>query len=177
MTGYLFMLLVPATLLTGSFVGRWKQRLAWRADLGFRVPSRSEALASLALFLALSVATELLYRHWGLNDTGQPWRLKYDVAALGIRVAFIGLVYPVAEEIFFRGFFFGLLRRRFGDLVGIAGSSMLFAALHLQYDLRGMFLVLVDAVFFGLVRSRTNSTILTIVLHVLGNSFAVWQRL
>lgn len=176
MNGYLLMALVPAALLAGSFVGARRQRLDWREDLGLRLPTIPQALVALVLFLALATVSELLYRYWQLAPAGVPWHVRYGLPGLLTRLVFVALIYPVAEEIFFRGFIVGALRRRFGALVAIAGSSVLFAALHLQYDARGMALVLIDAIFFALVRTRTNSTVLTIALHVLGNGYAAWQR-
>ena len=176
MNAFVLMALVPVALLAGSAIGARRQRLDPRTDLGLQLPTARQAAVALLLFLLLSTASELLYRHWALQPTGEPWHLRYSPPALAVRLAFVALVFPVAEEIFFRGFLFGALGRRWGDLVAIAGSSVLFAALHLQYDLRGMALVFADAIFFALVRARTRSTLLTIALHMLGNGYAAWQR-
>jgi len=40
-----------------------------------------------------------------------------------------------------------------------------------------MTLILADGLFFGLARHRTGSVVVPIVLHGVGNSYAVYQRL
>lgn len=177
MSAWLLLIVPPIALTVGSLVGAWRAGLSRREDLGLKLPSLRAAAVAAGLFLLLAIGSELLYRHWQLDAGTGGWSARYGPAALAVRVAFAALLYPIAEELFFRGFLFGAIRRKRGELVAILGSSALFAAMHLQYDWRGMLLVLIDALFFGAVRSRTGSVLLTMALHVAGNSFAVWQRL
>ncbi len=171
------LLAVPVALTVGGMVGARKSRLDAREDLGLRLPTARAAAVALATFLALSVITEVLYRRWGLDGDHGSWPDRYGTAELFGRVLLVALIYPIAEEFFFRGFVFGLLRRKAGETAAIGGSALFFTLLHLQYDWRGLSLVLADALFFGAVRSRSRSTILTMALHIGGNAFAVWQRL
>lgn len=178
MNGTVLMVLTPVALLLGSAVGTRVAGLDARRDLGLRWPRTiGSAAVALVAFLAVAAASEMLYRHWGLESSAGEWRGRYSAGALLVRIAFVALIYPVAEEVFFRGFVFGRLRQKAGEVAALLGSSVFFALLHFQYDWRGMVLVLIDGLFYGLVRSRTNSTLLTIALHILGNGFAVWQRL
>lgn len=160
----------------GAVIARLR-RLSWRDDLGFRPPSAKSALLWLGAFLVLGVAAEFASRAMGVDDPGGEWRGKYDAVQLAIRIAAIGLVYPVAEEFFFRGALLGMIRRRFGDLAGILGSAAVFALAHVQYDWRSMALIFVDALFFAVCRLRGGSLYLVMFLHILGNSYAIWQRL
>ena len=111
------------------------------------------------------------------DDPGGVWRGKYDTANLLIRIAAIGLIYPVAEEYFFRGAILGMISKKFNDAAGIIVSALLFGLVHIQYDWRGMALIVVDALFFAICRTRTGSLYLTMLLHILGNSYAIWERL
>jgi hypothetical protein len=104
------------------------------------------------------------------------WRGKYDALNLAIRILAVGLIYPVAEEFFFRGALLGLVRRRFGDIVGIAVPAILFALVHIQYDWRGMAFILLDGLIFGIARVRTGCLYVAMLLHVIGNGYAVWER-
>ena len=47
--------------------------------------------------------------------------------------------------------------------------SVLWAALHIQYDWAGMLQIFVIGLFLGFVRWRSGSTLLTFVLHALFN--------
>lgn len=162
--------------LLGLAIARFR-RLSWRDDVGFKRPKVREALMWGVGFLAIAVAGELVANAADLDDPGGSWRGKYDAVNLAIRIAAIGLIYPVAEEFFFRGAMLGAITQRFGAVAGVLVSSAAFAAIHLQYDWRGMTFILADALFFAICRVRTGSLYLVMLLHSLGNSYAVWERL
>jgi len=48
-----------------------------------------------------------------------------------LAVALVGVLVPLIEEVFFRGFLFGALARKWGGLVAFLGTSAIFAAAHL----------------------------------------------
>ena len=80
---------------------------------------------------------------------------------------------PVTEEVFFRGFFFvGIQRSRLGGIGAIVITTLVFAAMHVQYDLQGLLMVSAASVFFGAARHKTNSLPLCIALHSLMNVIA-----
>ncbi len=88
------------------------------------------------------------------------------------------LIYPLIEELAFRGAVQGwLLRQRFGSVsvAGITGAnilaSCLFAAAHLFYHPPlWAALVFVPSLVFGWFRDRYQSVVPAIVLHILYNS-------
>jgi hypothetical protein len=153
------------------------RRLSWREDVGFRLPEPRRAALWALGFLALAVAAELVSSAAGLDDAGGSWKGKYDPANLTVRIAAIGLLYPLAEEFFFRGALLGFLAKRFGAAAGVIVSSAAFAAIHVQYDWRGMLFVLADALFFSICRLRTGSLYLVMAFHICGNGYAVWERI
>jgi membrane protease YdiL (CAAX protease family) len=80
---------------------------------------------------------------------------------------------PLGEETFFRGFFFrGIQATRAGTAGAVILSSLVWAVLHLQYDLYGLVWVFLTGILFGTARWRTNSISLTIGLHALVNLVA-----
>lgn len=80
------------------------------------------------------------------------------------------LVAPAGEEITFRGFLFhGFVHSDRSAWPAIIVISLLWAALHLQYDWTGMLEIFVAGLFLGWVRWRSGSTLLTFVLHALFN--------
>jgi uncharacterized protein len=80
------------------------------------------------------------------------------------------LVAPAGEEIMFRGFLFrGWARSERTTWPAIIVISMLWAALHIQYDWTGILQIFVIGLFLGWVRWRSSSTLLTFFLHALFN--------
>lgn len=91
---------------------------------------------------------------------------------------FLGVVVaiPYCEEVLFRGFVFrGFLAESGKHINAIAISAGLWAAVHLQYDWRGLVQLFALGLFFGYARWRTNSTVLTYWLHALYNGIGLLQ--
>jgi len=84
---------------------------------------------------------------------------------------FGGLVGPVTEEVFFRGFFYPALRQRVGRMAAIGINAFCFAALHgnlIQLaPLLGLGLIL------ALLRERTGSVVASTVLHCVHNTLVL----
>ncbi len=167
----------PLILLMMSLILTRVRKLSVGDDLGLKGFKVMDLVVWGMAFIVLSVASEFLSRALGMGDPAGSWAHKYNAMALTTRIVAVALIYPLAEELFFRGAFFAAVSARFGERSAIVGSSVLFALVHIQYDWRGMALVLVDAIFFGMCRSRTGSVCLTMIFHIAGNSFAVFQRL
>ena len=177
MSPYFLMALTPVALIAFSALGAKRMKLRAGPDLGLKAPAPGPALAWLAAFAVLCVATEYLSDLLGIPSEAGAWRDKYDGAQLLVRIAFVGFFYPVAEEVFFRGFVFGRVQLTRGPYAAIAVSALFFAIVHLQYDWRSMLLIAIDGCFYGLCRWRTGSVFVTMLLHIAGNSYAIWQRL
>jgi membrane protease YdiL (CAAX protease family) len=77
---------------------------------------------------------------------------------------------PIGEELLFRGFMFrGFVHAPRDAIPGIVLISLIWSLLHVQYDWLFIAEVFVLGLLFGLVRWRTGSTTLTILLHMLFN--------
>ena len=166
----------PVLLLSFGLLLTRLRRLSPVEDLGFRLPAPQAALLWLFGFLLLALAQEWISRAAGMESSAGSWKGKYDAFDLAIRIVAVALVYPVAEEFFFRGALLGTFRQRFGTAGAVIGSSAIFALVHVQYDWRGMTFIAADALFFALCRVRAGSLYLVMLMHVLGNSYAVWER-
>jgi len=80
------------------------------------------------------------------------------------------IVAPAGEEILFRGFLFrGWARSNRTARPAIVVISILWAALHVQYDWTGILQIFVIGLFVGWIRWRSGSTLLTFLLHALFN--------
>lgn len=77
---------------------------------------------------------------------------------------------PAGEEVIFRGFLFrGWARSDRTTWPAIVVISLLWAALHVQYDWTGILQIFVIGLFLGWIRWRSGSILLTFVLHALFN--------
>lgn len=86
------------------------------------------------------------------------------------------VVTPVGEETLFRGFLFrGWLRSPRDAWPAIAGTALLFALVHVQYDAFAIAQVFVAGVLLGWMRWASGSTILTMLLHGLINIEAMLE--
>ncbi|MFO7917472.1 MAG: type II CAAX endopeptidase family protein [Anaerolineae bacterium] len=125
----------------------------------------------LVLILLINFLWELLRRRLG-------WAAQPDFLPLfggGIRglmlALFLGsVVAPVAEEIFFRGFFYAGLRGRWGTVWGMIASSLLFALVHLS---PGVFLpIFLMGMVLAFVYTYSGSLWPSIFLHGVINAMA-----
>jgi CAAX protease family protein len=172
---------VAAALYFASLHGR-----ARPADFGFRPPRPGVAIGA---FLLAGVSYYVLTAAYGailnLHDKDKlPSELGVNksTAALVGAAIFVCVIAPIAEEFFFRGFFFGALRRwkivvfgrDIGTWVAALVTGILFGLAHLgsapaQY--------LVPLGFLGfvlcLVRWRTRSLYPCMALHSFNNSLAL----
>ena len=84
---------------------------------------------------------------------------------------------PIQEEVLFRGFMFrGFVHAPRDASPSIVLISLIWSLLHFQYDWIGIAEIFVFGLLLGLVRWRTGSTTLTILLHMVAN-LTIWTRL
>ena len=86
-------------------------------------------------------------------------------------IALAVLVAPLTEEFIFRGFFYGVLKRHFGQLAGMAASAAFFAAVHQNIPAIPALFVL--AVGFTLAYELTGSLWAPVLMHALFNGVSV----
>jgi membrane protease YdiL (CAAX protease family) len=179
-------LLAFATIMAGplwigvlAFAARWR---GWsvRDYLALVPPRRGEVLFGVACLAPLLIAFDLLALAFGRDAVPTFMRDAYvsSQAAGALPLFFIAVVIvgPVAEEIAFRGFLFRGLSTTW---LGVAGTliltSVIWAAMHIQYDwiLTGeIFLI---GLVLGWLRWASGSTLLTMALHVMANFVATVQ--
>ena len=177
MRDVIMIVITPAALVAGAVAGTIRNRLDWRSGVGLRLPSLRDALIYGAVFAVLMAAFELLYSRDGGGGAAD-WRTRYSGAALWMRVVFAAAIYPIAEELFFRGFLLALITRKAGIVIAVLATAAGFTAMHsLGNSWIGVAQIFTDGAFFAIARWRTGSLYLPMAFHVIGNSMAVGQRL
>ena len=134
--------------MLGPAVMARRHGLDWKTQLGWRIRAVDipAGIAS-GVFLQLAVMP-LLYRpiFWISRVTGSGGLSEADVRRpaqefvgaagtpleIGILILMVVVVAPVAEEVCYRGLLQGALSDRLSTSAAVAGSALIFAAMHLQ---------------------------------------------
>ena len=138
-----------------------------------RPPQRYLVIGLTSLVGLIVLGDALLY--FGGYPLVTPFQLQsYQTAAAeGWLAAFwFGaiVVAPAGEEVLFRGFLFrGWARSERATWPAIIAISLLWAALHVQYDWTGIVQIFIIGLFLGWMRAKSGSTLLTFLLHGLFN--------
>jgi uncharacterized protein len=92
------------------------------------------------------------------------WPLTFVLVSLGA---------PIAEEILFRGFLqTAFSRSRAGFWAGVVVATLIWTALHMQYQLPGLLLVALMGIMFSLMLRATGSLRLPLIAHAVNNTIA-----
>jgi membrane protease YdiL (CAAX protease family) len=173
-------LLVLAMLQDGVFVGvailfaafKRKPR-AWH--FGARStpfwPTLGWTVLAFALMLGFEIAVLELVE---VEDTEiEELQQLSAVAAVAVAIVVV-LLAPVAEEIFFRAFFYRALRTRLRVWSASLITGCVFASVHLQYWTEPILLVVIAGFGIGqcLLYERTGSLFAVIATHAAFNTFA-----
>lgn len=164
------------------FLFAWRRSSSATDYLGLTLPTRSELVFGLVAVAALIVTGDLL--SWLLGqDIVTPFQSEiYQTASAAgwLPLLWLAVVVgaPVGEEILFRGFLFrGWLRAPHDTWPVIVVAALIWALMHVQYDLYIIFWVFVSGVLLGWLRWATGSTLLTILLHGVINFEAMLESL
>jgi membrane protease YdiL (CAAX protease family) len=136
-------------------------------------PARDVTIGIAWLVVLIAAADALLYLSGHALVT--PFQLQSYTTAVAAgwlpAMLIAAIVFaPAGEEILFRGFLFrGWARSERSAWPAIVAISVLWAALHVQYDWTGVLQIFVIGLFLGWMRWRSGSTLLTFVLHALFN--------
>jgi CAAX protease family protein len=151
--------------------------------LGLTRPRGRDVLVGIAAVVVLLLLLEGLTYLLGRAHV-TPFQVdSYGAARAAGMLALLWLAFvivaPICEEIVFRGFLF---RGWAASPLGVPGTilltSVIFAIAHTQYDWFGAFQTFCMGTLFGVLRWRSGSTTLTIILHMLINFVStVWTAL
>jgi membrane protease YdiL (CAAX protease family) len=153
-----------------------RERLSARLAIGrSRLAPRTFAVATLGA-IAASSTFDAAFGALGREQAGSVERLARVVAGLSptglAAMLFVaGLVAPIAEELFFRGYVQTRLCRRFGAWPGVVFASVLFGLVHLDWvQSPSAFLI---GLYLGWLAQRTGSIRPSMLAHAA--NIVVWM--
>ena len=177
-SGTLTGLTIAIVLMTGLyFIALRPKNLSWR-EVGVRSFSAKywwKIPIWILITIILSVAVVLLTSLLGNSvDNSKTESLQQNINLFTILIGIIsaGVVSPVYEEIFYRGFIYRWLRVRLGMNWGIVISSLLFTIAHFP-TLNAMPVNFINGVVFAWVYEKTGSAIPGMIIHGVFNTIAV----
>ncbi len=145
--------------------------------LGLRAYSVPVGCTLSILALGASYVIRLIYSlilmAFGVRAQPQQVLSYLDTRGAGFLLTFVAaaVVAPIAEEIFFRGFMYGGLRRRIGVIGAMLISTLLFTALHFSVDL--FIPIFTLGLFLAWLYEYTGSLYPGIFLHAANNALSL----
>ncbi|MBY0546878.1 MAG: CPBP family intramembrane metalloprotease [Candidatus Obscuribacterales bacterium] len=124
--------------------------------------------------IPLVVLTSVIAGQMGSKGSDNPVLAQIVSAAKGPDTIVVLLLFltiavmaPICEEIIFRGFLFGVLRKNAGTFIALMGSALVFAGIHL--DKGGMLMLFAIGFVLALCYERTRSLVPCMIAHGLWN--------
>jgi uncharacterized protein len=150
--------------------------------LALRRPSWTDLAIGVVALIVLVMGWDLLSRAAGREIApgfmGEVLKSARADGALWLLVIAFTIAAPVSEEFFARGFLYrGWSESFLGPVGAILLSSLVWTALHLQYDWFFFGEVFSIGLLLGYLRYRFDSTWLTVIVHGLNNLAAVVQTM
>ena len=143
--------------------------------IAFALPSLRHVLIGVASLVALWAVWFAVFKLFPAYDQSAELIREYR-SILGNPTALVAywlmavVTAPIAEEIIFRGFIMrGWSASRLGLMGAIVLSSAVFAVIHVQYNALTMLMVFTLGLVFAVMRWRSGSTTLPIMLHMAWN--------
>src|SRR6266567_2606429 len=168
---------LPATLAVVWLAIRIK-KASFVDYLALHWPSWKQLLFGAVGLIVIVLAWEVTSRSLGREATPgfmtDLLKSGRDKGAAVLLLLAFSVAAPMSEEVLARGFLFRGWSASFLRVPGaIILSSLVWTAVHLQYDMYFLAEVFSIGLWFGYMRHRANSLWLTIVLHALNNMTAV----
>ena len=151
---------------------RMKKRKIPLSELGSLEIQTKPLFLSIFLLAAFLLLEEFYFYVLGIE---MPESFIEFMLAEPILLGFISVVVvaPIIEEFLFRGFLYSQLRRSFlKDWGSVAVSSLVWTAIHFQYEVGILFFLFLFGLFLGYFRIKYNSLLIPVALHALNNLIA-----
>ena len=164
---------VAANFTFRRYGGSWER-------LGVRMPSRTTFFWALAAFagafvfsVAYSVVVEWFDIGWLKSDCAEqvPKQVRETRGLLALASLTVIAFAPVCEELFFRGFVFPGISKRWGLIAGIVASGLIFSSAHLLY--KSFIPIAGVGMVFAYTYYRSKNIVSTMAAHIAFNSVSI----
>ena len=144
--------------------------------LALKPVSKRTALLLLVFTIGLVVLAESIN---GVSDR-PPTEFMVDIYNTSVWPVLLWLALvifaPASEEVFFRGFLLtGLKQSRLGSTGAVILISLIWALMHIQYEIFEMTTIFSLGIILGVARLKTGSLWGPLLMHSLWNLVSVWQ--
>ncbi len=177
-SGTLTGLTIAIVLLTGLYVIALRpQRLSWKEVGICKISAKYwwRILIWLLITIVSSVIVVILTSFLGNSvENSKTESLQQNINLLTVLIGIIsaGVISPIYEEIFYRGFIYRWLRVRLGMNWGILISSLIFTVAHFP-TVNAMPVNFINGIVFAWVYEKTGSVIPGMIVHGLMNTTAI----
>jgi membrane protease YdiL (CAAX protease family) len=165
--------LIAAAVL---FASMWARGLT-PASFGLRrVPFLPAAGWTVLAFIAFGILSAIYVKIVGQPDQQELTRDLRDEESLSALVGYgvlLAFIAPLAEELFFRGFVFGVLREKIGPVWGALATGLVFGLVHVAgspIETVGVLIIL--GVLLCVLYLQTGSLLPCIALHAINNGIS-----
>jgi membrane protease YdiL (CAAX protease family) len=150
-----------------------RRHLSWRDDVGVRAAPAGATVAWIAIYAAWMLGTNAVM-HWRGPWDFSPWRNAPLLVDVG-RVVTVGILGPIAEELFFRGALYGwLMRVRVNAFATVLVLAAAWSLMHVAYTPAVIALIFIDGLLLGAARHQMKSIVVPMLMHVMWNLYAIW---
>jgi uncharacterized protein len=164
----------PVQIALLAAIARWRAGRGTAAYLGLTGFSLRDFLIGFLALAALMAAIDGSSYLAGIEVVpsfeADTWTMARASGWLWPLLAAVIVVGPAGEEVMFRGFLFrGWVTPDRRGVVAVLLITLIWSAMHIQYDLFGITQVFLTGLVLGWMRWRSGSTMLTCLLHMLVN--------
>jgi membrane protease YdiL (CAAX protease family) len=153
-------------------------RLGVGRALALRMPARAGLVLTMAPLIGVALWVAGLFAVRFIPATSEsPIEAVVSWPSGSLAVALVSVMVPVAEELFFRGFVFGSVEKRYGNAAAFGVTVLLFAVAHLPqtFGAWGAFTaILVTGAGLTALRYSTRSILPGTLAHLAHNAIVVF---
>lgn len=143
--------------------------------------SLATGMAMIGVLLLFMIGSQALTYWLGETPLDFVDPLFQTVHSVWLLILVMVVIAPIYEELVFRGLLWSAISEQFsgqrGTIVASIVTSIVFAAIHLQYGIYEISTIVLLALIFCYARVKSGSLFLPIVLHILNNGAAMGQYL
>ncbi len=159
------------------FFSKLRKGITTKEYLGVNPVARKTILKWIIVLIILLGLSDVLTLLLGRNICPDFMLKVYETAGfLPVLWLAVVVVAPLTEELFFRGFLFeGIRNSRLGPIAAVFITSLIWSMGHSQYDAYGILTIFLFGIFLGVIRIKSNSILLPILMHSAASLIAMLE--